>query len=254
MSDEVTITTPDAPGEAPDEIEGVSLEVGRRRRQDHVEQPQRRHDHRLPHQPDVRGRCPMAATGSTLRTPHHSTTEFIDFHGSGGREHVRLHDQPRRTSTASVRTRIAARITVVGKPSLDDDAGASHRRCAVGSDRGERGGEPRRGRPQGRRHVGHARLGRGRHGLGDHPLGRGQRCQPRPHADRRPRPHARQARGARRGPLHHLLLHRPRRQPARPRPLLPTRHRHHRPAASNRNPTRTHARRSVGGVSLASRM
>ena len=62
--------------------------------------------------------------------------------------------------------------------------------------------------------------------------------------DRRSRPHARQTRGARRRTVHHLRLHRPRRQPTRPRPLLPTRHRNHRLAAT-RTPTPTHTRRAV---------
>ena len=117
-SDEVTITTPDTPGEAPDEIEGVALESVEgdvkitwsslnddtitdfhisRTSEDHVE----------------------GGNWIHLTNPHHSTVEYLDFHGlsegktyvytiSAQNEHgVGPHSDP-------------ARITVVGKPSPDE--------------------------------------------------------------------------------------------------------------------------------------
>ena len=79
-SDEVTITTPDAPGEAPDEIEGVSLEV--------VEGDVRITWSSL--NDDTITDFHISRTSEDdsdgghwlhLTNSHHSTTEFIDFHG-----------------------------------------------------------------------------------------------------------------------------------------------------------------------------
>ena len=117
-SDEVEITTPDAPGEAPDEIEGVALESVEgdvkitwsslnndtitdfhisRTSEDHVE----------------------GGNWIHLTNSHHSTVEYIDHHGlsegktyvytiSAQNEHgVGPHSDP-------------ARVTVVGKPSPDE--------------------------------------------------------------------------------------------------------------------------------------
>ena len=116
VSDEVTITTPDAPGEAPEEIEGVSLEV--------VEGDVKitwtsLNDDTITdfHISRTSEDHPEGSNWIHLTSAEHTTTEYIDFHGletgktyvytiAAQNEHgVGPHSDP-------------ARITVTGKASL----------------------------------------------------------------------------------------------------------------------------------------
>ena len=118
LSEEVTITTPDAPGEAPEEIDGVELEV--------VEGDVKitwssLNDDTITdfHISRTSEDHPDGGNWIHLTNAHHATTEFLDFHGletgktyvytiSAQNEHgIGPHSDP-------------ARITVVGKPSLDE--------------------------------------------------------------------------------------------------------------------------------------
>ena len=117
-SDEVTITTPDAPGEAPDEIEGVSLEV--------VEGDVRITWTSL--NDDTITDFHISRTSEDdsdgghwlhLTNSHHSTTEFIDFHGlEVGNTYVYTIAAQNEHGVGPHSD--AARITVVGKV-LDDE-------------------------------------------------------------------------------------------------------------------------------------
>ena len=117
-SDEVTITTPDAPGEAPDEIEGVSLEV--------VEGDVRITWSSL--NDDTITDFHISRTSEDdsdgghwlhLTNSHHSTTEFIDFHGlEVGNTYVYTIAAQNEHGVGPHSD--AARITVVGKV-LDDE-------------------------------------------------------------------------------------------------------------------------------------
>ena len=115
VSEEVTITTPGAPGQAPEEIEGVELEV--------VEGDVRiswdsLNDETITdfHISRTSEDHPEGGNWIHLTNAHHATTEFLDFHGvEVGKTYVYTisaqnahgpgpHSDP-------------ARITVVGKPS-----------------------------------------------------------------------------------------------------------------------------------------
>ena len=238
LSEEVTVTTPDAPGEAPEEIEGVSLEV--------VEGDVRitwssLNDDTITdfHISRTSEDHPDGGNWIHLTNAHHATTEFLDFHGlETGKTYVYTIAAQNEHGVGPHSD--AARITVTGKASLDETPTPS----------GDAPSAPAGVRAEAVHDVGGHKVvitwdtHASDEGVTDWIITRWDprlRRQPRPHPHRRPRPHARQTRRARRRALHHLHLHRPRRQPARPRPLLPTRHRNHRLAAARTPTTRTHA-------------
>ena len=118
VSEEVTITTPDAPGEAPEEIEGVDLEV--------VEGDVKitwssLNDDTITDFHISRTSEDHADGGNWihLTNAHHSTVEYIDFHGlETGKTYVYTIAAQNEHGVGPHSD--AARITVVGKPSPDE--------------------------------------------------------------------------------------------------------------------------------------
>ena len=118
LSEEVTITTPDAPGEAPDEIEGVDLEVvegdvkitWKSLNDDtitdfHISRTSEDH--------------PEGGNWIHLTNAHHSTVEYLDHHGLvAGKTYVYTISAQNEHGVGPHSD--AARITVTGKASLDE--------------------------------------------------------------------------------------------------------------------------------------
>ena len=123
VSEEVTITTPDAPGQAPEEIEGVALEV--------VEGDvkitwQSLNDETITdfHISRTSEDHPEGGNWIHLTNAHHSTTEYLDYHGlEVGKTYVYTISAQNAHGTGPHSD--ATRVTVVGKVLEDEPAQAT---------------------------------------------------------------------------------------------------------------------------------